>query len=350
MRFYDMNIRGKNYQNDLALIKEAYKFGWDYLNLNYSADYYKEALSYYDDLVEDILAFDKNETYRNKYNDDSIAISMGINIQNANSNEIQKIARRNRDKAFLISALGGDLKVNRSVCENIKMDILSRPYYKRRDSGMNHVLAKEAARNNVAIELCFADVLHNHLKYRANLVSSFKEILMFHRKFKFPLILTTDSRSIYDIRSTRDITSFFKSIGFTDREIYNGFYYYPKEIVDLNNNRKNIIVQGVTVIEGADDFTESKTKTPTYEEYLEMNQKDSIFNQSLDEDDFEDLSLVDDFDDFDDGFDNIDIDDEFDEDISDEFDEDMADDFEEGLSDDLDSLDYENNVYEEDIL
>lgn len=334
-----MNLRGKNYQNDLALIKEAYKFGWDYLNLNYSADYYNEALSYKDDLIEEILSFDKNGTYRNKYNDDSIGISMGINIQNANSNEIQKITRRNRDKAFVISALGGDLKVNRSVCENLKMDVLSRPYYKRRDSGMNHVLAKEAARNNVAIELCFADVLHNHLKYRANLISSFKEILMFHRKFKFPLILTTDSRSIYDIRSTRDITSFFKSIGFTDKEIYDGFYYYPKEIADFNSNRKNMIIQGVTVIKGADDFTESKTKTPTYEEYLEMNQKESLFNQSLDEDDFEDLTSVDGFDD---GFDNIDIDDDFNEDVSD--------DFEEELAEDLDSLDYENNVYEEDIL
>ena len=34
MKFYDLNLRGQNYENDLALVKEANKFGWDYLNLN----------------------------------------------------------------------------------------------------------------------------------------------------------------------------------------------------------------------------------------------------------------------------------------------------------------------------
>ena len=28
MKFYDLNLRGQNYDNDLALVKEANKFGW----------------------------------------------------------------------------------------------------------------------------------------------------------------------------------------------------------------------------------------------------------------------------------------------------------------------------------
>lgn len=173
------------------------------------------------------------------------------------------------------------------------MDVLSRPYYKRRDSGMNHVLAKEAARNNVAIELCFRDVLKNSLKFRANIISSFKEIMMFHRKYKFPLILTTDSKSIYDIRSTRDIVSFFKSIGFSDKEIYNGFYYYPREIIDFNLQRKNMVIKGVKIIEGASDFTEIDSRTPKFEESEcfdeAISQKeDDFFDCDESEDDFSD--------------------------------------------------------------
>ena len=295
MKFYDLNIRGTDYDNDLALIKEAYKFGWDYLNLNYSQDYFKEALSYKKDLLQEISRFDKSNAYRNKYNSDSMEISMGINIQNANSNEIRKIVNKHRKNSLYISALGGDLKVNRSVCENHRMDVLSRPYYKRRDSGMNHVLAKEAAKNNVAIELCFRDVLKNSLKFRANVIGSFKEILMFHRKYKFPLILTTDSKSIYDIRSTRDITSFFKSIGFSEREIYNGFYYYPKKIIEFNKERKNMVIRGVKIIEGASDFTEISPKTTSYDEYIEknnyFNEEDVYLNESdsFDNDNEEDL-------------------------------------------------------------
>ena len=268
MKFYDLNLRGQDYDNDLALIKEANKFGWDYLNLNYSHDNFEKALEYKDDLTEELLAVDFNQTYRN--------------------NEIRKIINKYRNKSNYISCLGGDLKVNRSVCENRRIDVLSRPYYKRKDSGMNHVLAKEAQRNNVAIELCFRDILNNRLKYRARVISSFKEIMMFHRKFKFPLILTTDSKSIYHVRSTRDIAAFFKSVGFSDEEIYNGFYYYPKKIVDFNKERQDMIVNGVKLIDG-DDFTDT---------YDNLDSDLEEFNESEDfEDDFiddADLELIED--------------------------------------------------------
>ena len=288
MKFYDLNLRGQNYDNDLALIKEANKFGWDYLNLNYSHDNFEKALEYKDDLTEELLAVDFNQTYRNKKtNFEHAEISMGINILNANSNEIRKIINKYRNKSNYISCLGGDLKVNRSVCENRRIDVLSRPYYKRKDSGMNHVLAKEAKKNNVAIELCFRDILNNRLKYRARVISSFKEIMMFHRKFKFPLILTTDSKSIYHVRSTRDIAAFFKSVGFSDEEIYNGFYYYPKKIVDFNKERQDMIVNGVKLIDG-DDFTDT---------YDNLDSDLEEFNGSEDfEDDFiddKDLELID---------------------------------------------------------
>lgn len=284
MKFYDLNLRGQNYDNDLALVKEANKFGWDYLNLNYSPDNFENALEYKDELIGELSLVDFNQTYRSKKtNFEHAEISIGINILNANSNEIRKIINKYRNKSNYISCLGGDLKINRSVCENHRIDVLSRPYYKRRDSGMNHVLAKEAKRNNVAIELCFRDILNNHLRYRANVISSFKEILMFHRKFKFPLILTTDSKSIYDVRSTRDIVSFFKSIGFSNEEIYNGFYYYPKQIVDFNKERKSMIVKGVKRIDG-DDFTDTYDNL---ESDLEEFDEFEDFNEDLIDDDIE---------------------------------------------------------------
>ena len=255
-----MNLRGQDFDKDLALVLEANKFGWDYLNLNYFPENFDKAIQYKDDLIDELSSVDFNQTYRNiKTNFEHAELSMGINILNANSNEIRKIINKYRNKSNYISCLGGDLKINRRVCENHRIDVLSRPYYKRRDSGMNHVLAKEAKKNNVAIELCFKDILNNHLRYRANVISSFKEILMFHRKFQFPLILTTDSKILYDVRSTRDIACFFKSIGFSDKEIYNGFYYYPKQIIDFNKERKNMIIRGVKLID-SDDFTDTYDK------------------------------------------------------------------------------------------
>ena len=114
---------------------------------------------------------------------------------------------------------------------------------------------------------------------------------MFHRKFKFSLILTTDSKSVYDIRSARDIASFFKSIGFTDREIYNGFYYYPKQIIDFNKERENMIVRGVKVIEGADDFTDTYDKRGS--DLEDFDTSDFYGLEELGTDDFDDLEFED---------------------------------------------------------
>ena len=126
---------------------------------------------------------------------------------------------------------------------------------------------------------------------------------MFHRKFKFPLILTTDSKSVYDIRSARDIASFFKSIGFTDKEIYDGLYYYPKQIIDFNKERENMIVRGVKVIEGADDFTDTYDKMDSDLEEFDTHDFDGLMKLGCDDfDDLEELGS--------DGLDDLDFEDE----------------------------------------
>ena len=305
MKFYDLNIRGQNFNNDLKLIKEAHKFGWNHLNLNYSPEYFNKALDYKEDLLNKSF---NNDDPLTKSLEGDFEVSMGINISNPkNPNEVRKVVNKFRNKTQYLSCLGGDLKINRAICENNRIDVLSRPYYKRHDSGMNHVLAKLAVKNNVAIELCFRDILNQHLKYRANVIASFKEILKFHRKFQFPLILTTDTKYIYDVRSTRDIVALFKAIGFTNEEICNGFYKYPKEILDFNKDRKNMIIQGVKVVEGATDFTEVHKKEDTnigFDDLFKDDIEDDDFDENFDEE-YLDLDEVNDLDNMDDLFDDI---------------------------------------------
>ncbi|MBO5840071.1 MAG: ribonuclease P subunit P30, partial [Methanobrevibacter sp.] len=115
---------------------------------------------------------------------------------------------------------------------------------------------------------------------------------------KFPLILTTDSKSIYDVRSTRDIVSFFKSIGFSNEEIYNGFYYYPKQIIDFNKERKSMIVKGVKIID-SDDFTDTyDNKKSDLEEFNESEDFNDYFDEDFNDDliDDGDLELIEDID------------------------------------------------------
>jgi len=168
----------------------------------------------------------------------------GIKIFPKNAEDLKKQIRTSRKKTNILMAVGGDLKINRAACENIKLDILSRPYYKRRDCGINHVLAKEAARNDVAIELNVCDVLRARPPLRSKIMAHFQEIIKLQRKFKFPLIMGSGAVSIYDMRNPRDLIAFSQCFGLNKKEANLALSHNPRNIVDFNKKRNDIIVIG----------------------------------------------------------------------------------------------------------
>ena len=226
--FFDLNIKGKDYENNLKLAIEASKYGWDHINFSYNQNNFDEALSFKKDLQDNL----------------DISIDYTLEIASNNLNDIRKIAKKFRDKSFCISVIGGDLKVNRAVLENIQLDVLSRPYLKRYDSGLNQVLAKEAFENNVAIEICFEDILKSYLTHRAKIIANIKDIYVLYRKFDFPLILSSRAESIFDIKTTKDFSSVFLSTGLTQSEIDKSFIT-AGNILEFNKNRDSMILKGV---------------------------------------------------------------------------------------------------------
>lgn len=228
--FFDLNIKGSSLENNIKLANEASRYGWNHINFSYNPDEFNEAIKLRDEL-------------ENKLNNE-INFDYTLEIKSTNINEIRKIANKFRNKASCISVVGGDLKVNRAVVEGIRADVLSRPYLNRYDSGLNHVLAKEALRNNVAIELCFKDVLRSYLSHRAKVISNFKDVYMLYHKFGFPLILSSKAESIFDIKTTQDFVTFFKQTGLSEAEIAKSFET-SRDILEFNRTRDKIILKGV---------------------------------------------------------------------------------------------------------
>ena len=228
--FFDLNIKGSSLENNIKLAAEASRYGWEHINFSYNQNDFQNALDLKEDLsknLEDVISFDYT-----------------LEIKSTNIDEIRKNVNRFRSKALCISVVGGDLKVNRAVLENVRVDVLSRPYLKRYDSGINHILAKEAVYNNVAIELCFKDILRTYLAPRAKVISNFRDIYTLYRKFDFPLILSSRAESVFDIKTTHDFISVFKQTGLTDEEIDKSFKT-AEDILEFNRNRGNLIFRGV---------------------------------------------------------------------------------------------------------
>ncbi|MBS7257726.1 MAG: ribonuclease P [Methanobrevibacter sp.] len=214
----------------MKLANEASFYGWNHINFSYNTNDFLNAVDFKNDLENSL--------------DGIIEFNYTLEIKSSNINDIQKSVNKFRKKASCISVVGGDLKVNRSTLENIKVDVLSRPYLRRYDSGLNHVLAKEAVKNNVAIELCFKDVLKSYLSHRSKVISNFKDIYTLYRKFDFPLVLSSRAESVFDIRTTHDFVAFFKQTGLTDAEI-NKSFETSSNILEYNKNREDLILKGV---------------------------------------------------------------------------------------------------------
>ena len=227
--FFDLNIKGSSLENNIKLANEASFYGWNHINFSYNTNDFLNAVDFKNDLENSL--------------DGIIEFNYTLEIKSSNINDIQKSVNKFRKKASCISVVG-DLKVNRSTLENIKVDVLSRPYLRRYDSGLNHVLAKEAVKNNVAIELCFKDVLKSYLSHRSKVISNFKDIYTLYRKFDFPLVLSSRAESVFDIRTTHDFVAFFKQTGLTDAEI-NKSFETSSNILEYNKNREDLILKGV---------------------------------------------------------------------------------------------------------
>ena len=240
VKFYDFHIQGNNDYCDDLLLCEAKRLGFNGVCLFYKDDYFqhKNNLKHMlDDLNED-----SNKENKNKH---VFTAFSGLKIFPKNSEELRKIILKNYDKVDILMVVGGDLKINRVSCENPKIDILSRPYYKRKDSGINHVLAKEAARNNVTIELCLKDLIETKGYLRSKIISQFRDILKLSHKFNFNVIITTGAKTIYDLRTPHDILALIKSFGLTQDEAETALSLTPELIIKNSYEKRNIIINGV---------------------------------------------------------------------------------------------------------
>ena len=206
--FFDLNVKGNSYDNNLKLAGEASKYGWDHINFSYNQNKFAKALEFKKDLQDNL----------------DIGIDYTLEIDSGNVNEIRKIARKFRNKSSCISVIGGDLK--------------------RHDSGLNQVLAKESLNNNVAVEICFIDILKSYLTYRAKTIANIKDVISLHKKFDSPLILSSRAESVFDIKTTKDFSSVFLSVGLTQSEIDKSFAV-SENILEFNKNRKNMVLKGV---------------------------------------------------------------------------------------------------------
>ncbi len=227
--FFDLHV----YSNR-KIVQEAERLGFAGVSITYDLDRYNSDIS------------DEFEEIRQNSN---ILVKKGLELSCKNQEEVKKKVQKSRKKADIVMVHGGDLRINRAVCENRSVDILSEPYRNRRDSGLNHVLARKASENNVAIEINLNTFLKTNLRYRHRVISQFRHIMALKRKYNFAVIITSGARSDYELRNPLDIFALSYCFGMTKNESFEALSTTPHHIIEINNQRDSFVVDGVRTIE-----------------------------------------------------------------------------------------------------
>lgn len=178
----------------------------------------------------------------------SLQVQRGVEILAKNPQDMKRKVQRFRKKADVLTVHGGDLKINRAACEDPRVDIICHPYHNRRDSGINHVSGRKAAENRVAVELNIRDLLKVRHHHRYRVLGQFREILKLQRKFHFPMVISSGASSIYDLHTPHDIMALTSCFGMNGDESVGALSETPRDIMERNNIRSNVIVEGVRTI------------------------------------------------------------------------------------------------------
>ena len=180
--------------------------------------------------------------------DSSFQIRSGLIIYSKNTADLKRRIQKSRNEDVLM-VYGGDLKINRTACENPRVDIISHPYHGRRDCGINHVSARKAAENEVAVELNIKYLLRSRPQNRYKILGYYREILKLQRKFKFPLIITSGAHSIFELHTPQDIIALTNCFGMNEQEATLALSETPRNIIGRRDIWSNVIVKGARIIE-----------------------------------------------------------------------------------------------------
>ncbi len=154
-----------------------------------------------------------------------------LGFEATNKIELKKLLNRRREFDLLL-VRGGTNFMNRIAVENRGVDILTHPDYERKDCGINHVLARLAKENEVAIEINFREVLNSEGLARKNVLANHMEIIRLYKKFRFPLIISSGALSHWQIKDPKVLISYLVTLGLEMKEAKEALRESPRKIIE----------------------------------------------------------------------------------------------------------------------
>ena len=170
----------------------------------------------------------------------------GIEIKEDNVAKMKKNVVRLREKCDIIIVGGGSEEINRAALEDGKVDILT--HSTSRGFPLNHILAKAAADNGVALDFDPDTIIMQRGGNRIKILTAQRKNVQLARKYDVSMIITSNAKSHYDLRGPREMMALGMIIGMTQNEALQAHSSVPQAVIKRNLDH-NRIMDGVEVLE-----------------------------------------------------------------------------------------------------
>ena len=148
----------------------------------------------------------------------------GFKINAKNDRELMK--KINLVSDYDVVLVSGDNTVLRKASTMGEVDVLARPeeaaghdYMHQRDSGLDKVIVRNCAENDIAVELDFSQVLNSKGSRRARIIGRMAQNIELCQKYGAMIVITSGAKTNKGLRNPKDMASFFSLLGLRNAEL-----------------------------------------------------------------------------------------------------------------------------------
>jgi len=166
---------------------------------------------------------------------DGIELISSALIEANNKEELKAKLQSVRSKVTLVLVSGGKYEVNRSACEDSRVDVLCHPYLGRADPGIDHICARAARENNVALEINFSTILNS--PNRPKTLSQIRKMVEICEKYEAPIVITSGAKNPWEMRAARDLAALAATLGVDIAYAIRSLSVYAKNLIEVNRQK-----------------------------------------------------------------------------------------------------------------
>ncbi|MDG6257763.1 MAG: RNase P subunit p30 family protein [Methanomicrobiaceae archaeon] len=152
-----------------------------------------------------------------------VLVRRGVIIETGSMQEVVARVKKEQRTADLILVRAGDGAFNRAALSYRGVHIL-RGLGSAPKRAFDQVSAKNAADKGIAIDIDFFPLIHQRGASRQKALRCYRDVLRLHRKFSFPLTISSGARSLLDLRSVREITRLCAVFGMEPHEVEDALF------------------------------------------------------------------------------------------------------------------------------